>query len=310
MSVEMLERLQPFVGVGRTAPALLITTVAKPWNKPRKNKSSMEKLLSVALVTFSVSITAVHATINFYDNFNTYVNGNLAGLTANAVGQGTWAETGAAAATPVQVVNGAVVLGTSGQDVYAPLTTPISITAGSTFYIGATVTLTAAQATGDYFLHFTPTVGDSAVFAERLFAKSSPGGFVFGYDGSSGGTVNYSPTVLSFNTPYRLVLAYTGVAGPINDTFALYVNSTDTSVELNNTPLFTSGYVGTGAESATVAGINLRQGTAANAPSVIVDDLSVGTTFGEIASVPEPSIVALVGGFSLLGLFMSARRQS
>ena len=122
--------------------------------------------------------------------------------------------------------------------------------------------------------------------------------------------MNYSGTVLSFNTPYRLVLAYTGVAGTINDTFGLYVNPTDTSVELNNTPFFSSVYVGTGAESVTVAGINLRQGSAANAPSVIIDDLSVGTTFGEIAPVPEPSIGSLLGGFGLLGLFMSARRQN
>jgi len=269
----------------------------------------MKKVFSLALATLVVSVMSVQATINFSDNFNTYTNGNLAGLAVNAVGQGTWAQTGASAATPVQVLNGTVVLGTSGQDVYAPLTTPISITAGSTFYVGATVTLTAAQATGDYFLHFTPTVGDTSALAERLYAKSAVGGFVFGYNGTSG-AANYSSSVLSLNTAYRLVLAYTGVAGATNDTFALYVNPTDTLVELNNTPFFTSGYVGTGAEATNVAGINLRQGTAANAPSVIFDDLSVGTTFGEIAAVPEPSIGALLGGFGLLGLFMSARRQN
>ena len=269
----------------------------------------MKKVFSLALVTLAASVMAVQPSINFSDNFNTYANGNLAGLAANAVGQGTWAQTGTSVATPVQVVNGTVVLGTSGQDVYAPLTTPISITTGSTFYIGATVTLTAAQATGDYFLHFTPIVGDTSALAERLYAKSAVGGFVFGYNGTSG-TANYSSSVLSLNTPYRIVMAYTGVAGSANDTFALYVNPTDTSVELNNTPFFTSGYVGSGAEATTVAGINLRQGSAANAPSVVLDNLSVGTTFGEIAPVPEPSVGAILGGFGLLGLVMSARRRS
>lgn len=269
----------------------------------------MNKASSLGLTVLTLSSLAAQATINFSDNFDSYLNGNLAGLAANVVGQGTWAQTGTSAATPVQVNNGTVVLGTSGQDVYAPLTTPISITAGSTFYIGVTVSLTAAQATGDYFLHFTPTVGDSGVFAERLFAKSTTGGFLFGYNGSSGGTVNYSSTVLSFNTPYRLILAYTGVAGTLNDTFALYVDPSDTSIEGNNTAYLTSGYVGTGAESTTVAGINLRQGTAANAPSVVVDNLSVGTTFGEIAAVPEPGVGAIFAGFGLLGLFISARRR-
>jgi len=242
-----------------------------------------------------MSAPTLRATVNFSDNFDSYANGNLAGTTQDAVGQGTWRQTSTSAATPVQVNNGTVVLGTSGQDVYSALNTPISITSGSTFYIGATLDLTAAQATGDYFLHFSNPAGTTTVFEERLFAKSSGAGFVFGYDGSSGGTVNYSSTVLNLNTSYRVVLAYTEVSGAVNDTFALYVNPTDTSVEGNNTPYMTSGYVGTGAESATVAAINLRQGAAANAPSVIVDDLSVGTTFAEIAPVPEPGTMALLG---------------
>jgi len=250
-------------------------------------KNSIKRLLSVFLpsVILAASPLGSQATVVFYDDFNSYNNVNL-------VGQGTWAQTSTSAATPVQVNNGTVVLGTSGQDVYAPLTSPISITDGSTFYIGATVDLTAAQATGDYFLHWTPIVGSSTIFPERLFVKSSGAGFVFGYDGSSGGTVNYSSTVLSLNTSYRIVLAYTGVNGALNDTFALYVNPTDTSVEGNNTAYLTSGYVGTGAESTTVAGINLRQGTAGSAPSVILDNLTVATLFSDAASaapVPEPT---------------------
>ena len=277
-------------------------------------KNSIKRLLSVFLpsVILAASPLGSQATVVFYDDFNSYVNGNLAGLTANAVGQGTWAQTGGSAVTPVQVNNGTVVLGTSGQDVYAPLTSPISITDGSTFYIGATVDLTAAQTTGDYFLHWTPTVGNSSIFPERLFVKSSGAGFVFGYDGSSGGTVNYSPTVLNFGTSYRVVLAYTGVNGTLNDTFALYVNPTDTSVEGNNTAYLTSGYVGTGAESTTVAGINLRQGSGSSAPSVILDNLTVATLFSDAAPaapVPEPSSVAIIvmGGFA--GLVALRRKR-
>lgn len=260
-------------------------------------KNSVKFLFSITLPSLFLTLYPVSSvgSVGFYDNFDSYTIGNL-------VGQGTWAQTGTTATSPVQVNNGAVVLGTSGQDVYAPLTTPISITDGSTFYIGATVDITAAQSGGDYFLHFTPTVGNSSIFNERLFAKASGSGFVFGYDGSSGGTVNYSSTVLDLNTSYRIVLAYTGVSGTLNDTFALYVNPADTSVEGNNTPYMTSGYVGTGAESSTVAAINLRQGTASSAPSVILDNLTVATLFSDAAPVPEPSSVAFLamGGFACL----------
>ncbi|MGA2240871.1 MAG: PEP-CTERM sorting domain-containing protein [Verrucomicrobiota bacterium] len=268
----------------------------------------MKRIVVFLAVALFFSSPRAFATISFSDNFNSYVNGNLAGLSQDALGQGTWRQTGTVATSPIQVNNGTVVLFT-GQDAYAPLTSTISITSGSTFYIGATVDLTAAQATGDYFLHWTPTVGNSTIFPERLFAKSSGAGFVFGYDGASGGTVNYSSTMLSFNTSYRIVLAYTGVNGALNDTFALYVNPTDTSVEGNNTAYLTSGYVGTGAESTTVAGINLRQGGASSAPSVILDNLTVATLFSDAAPVPEPSALALglVGG--LAGLVALRRKR-
>jgi len=269
----------------------------------------MKKTSMITLATLVGSSFAVQAALNFSDNFDSYSNGNIAGLGANAIGQGPWAQTGSSVVNPVQVLNGTVVLGTTGQDVYAALSTPISLTVGTTFYIGATVTLTAAQATGDYFMHFTPIVGDTSALAERLYAKSAVGGFVFGYNGTSG-AANYSSSVLILNTSYRLVLAYTSVAGTANDTFALYVNPTDTAVELNNTPFFTSGYVGSGAEATNVAGINFRQGTASSAASVIIDNLSVGTIYSELAPVPEPSVGAILGGFGLLGLLMAARRRS
>jgi hypothetical protein len=268
----------------------------------------MKKIVLFLAAGLLCSTSSVFASISFSDNFDSYINGNLAGLTTNALGQGTWRQTGGSSANPVQVNNGTVVLGTSGQDVYAPLTSPISITDGSTFYIGATVDITAAQSSGDYFLHWTPSVGNTTIFPERLFVKASAGGFVFGYDGSSGGTVNYSSTVLSLGTSYRIVLAYTGVAGTLNDTFALYVNPTDSSVEGNNSAYLTSGYVGSGAEATTVAAINLRQGTGSSAPSVILDNLVVATLFSEAAPVPEPSTL-LLGGLGLAGLLVVRRKN-
>jgi hypothetical protein len=263
------------------------------------------KKLEVSMIAgllLACSALESQATVDFYDNFS-YPDGNL----TNGV---NWFQT-AAAANPVQVSGGAVVLGTSGQDVYSPLTTPLNFTDGQTFYIGATVDITAAQATGDYFLHWSNPVGTTSIFQERLYAKSVIGGFVFGYDGSSG-TPLYSASVLSLNTTYRIVLAYTAVVGATNDTLSLYVNPTDLSVQANNTPYYTSGYVSTSNETNIVAAINLRQGTAANAPSVILDNLTVGTLFSDAAPVapaPEPSTVALaaMGGAACLVAFRRKR---
>jgi trimeric autotransporter adhesin len=245
---------------------------------------------------------------NFVDDFNSYANGNLAGTTADGLGQGTWRETGATATNPVQVNNGAVALGTSGQDIYSPLTSPITLTDGSSFYIGLTIDVSAAQATGDYFLHWTPTVGNTSIFQERLFVKSSGAGFVLGYATTSGGTTAYGSSVLNFGSSYQLVLAYNDVSGALNDTFSLYVNPTDLTTEANNTAYLNSGYVGTGSEQTTVAGINFRQGTAANAPTLTADNLVVGTTFADVTTVPEPSAVALGILGALAGLVAWKRR--
>jgi PEP-CTERM motif-containing protein len=270
----------------------------------------MKKLILFTASTVALSHSAL-ASVAFSDDFNSYANGNLAGTTTDATGQGTWKETGATATNPIQVNNGAVSIGTSGQDIYSALTTPITMTDGSSFYIGVTVNVSAAQATGDYFLHWSTPAGTTSTFQERLFAKSSGAGFVFGYATTAGGTTAYGSSVLNFGTSYQLVLAYNDVTGTLNDTFSLYLNPTDTTTEANNTAYLTSGYVGTGAEQTTVSAINFRQGTAANAPTLTADNLVVGTTFSDAAvfPVPEPSAVALsiLGG--LAGFVVWKRRK-
>src|ERR1035437_400472 len=98
----------------------------------------MKKLLYCSCGLLLATLT-VRATPVFSDDFNSYSAGNLAGLTQNAVGQGTWAQTSTSAPTPVQVASGKAVLGTSGQDVYSPLPGgPITLADGDNFYIGLT----------------------------------------------------------------------------------------------------------------------------------------------------------------------------
>ena len=253
------------------------------------------------LVGVSLNVCAVPV---FWDDFNSYSAGNL-------VGQGTWAQTGSSTATPIQVTAGKASIGTSGQDAYSPLPGgPISIADGTSFYLGLTLNVSAAQSTGDYFLHYTPTVGDSSLFLDRLFVKSSGSGYVLGWLATGGGTASYGSTVLNLNQDYRLVLAYHAVAGTLNDTSAIYVNPfTDPTVELNNTAYASFTWNSTNPENPTVAAINLRQGTAANAPTLTVDDLNASGVFGDVTTftVPEPGSLAILGGFGLLTYLLRRR---
>jgi hypothetical protein len=159
--------------------------------------------------------------------------------------------------------------------------------------------VSAAQATGEYFLHYTATVGATSGFYDKLFARSSGGGFQLGIQDSNG-TTNWGSTVLSLNTTYRVVSEEDFVTGALNDTFAVYVNPTDVNVAGNNTPYLTATWNGAVAEATSYAEISLRQGVASQAATLTLDNVVVSTSFSDVAAVPEPSAMALVilGGFA------------
>jgi len=262
----------------------------------------MKKLLCISFGLL-VATMGVRAAALFADNFNGYANGDLAG-------QGPWVQNGASALTPAQVLNGRVTLGSSGQDLNAPLSSPFSLVDGTSFFIGATINLSAANATGDYFLHWSPAAS-STIFISRVEARSSGTGFQLGYVETSGtgASLTWGTQVLNFGQDYRMVLAYNVVAGAVDDTANLYVDPTDNLVEGNNTAYLSDTWNSVTAETTTMGAINLRQGTLANAPTLSIDNLGVATTFAEVAAVPEPSSVSLLGGFGLLAWQMIRRRK-
>lgn len=267
-----------------------------------------------------VATVGVRATPVFSDNFNGYTTGNLAGLTQDALGQGGWRQDNTSAATPIQVTsvlgNNVAALGTSGQDIYAGLPGgPITLADNQSFYIGLNLNVSAAQATGDYFLHFSNPLGTTSFFTDRVFVKSSGAGYVLGWVETSGGAVTaYGSTVLSFGTDYRVVVAYHDVPGALNDSGAVYVNPfTDPNVELNNTAYVTKAWTSTTAENETIAAVDFRQGSGSAAPTLTVDNLNASTTFSEVSTytalVPEPTCLSLLGGLGLLALFINRRRN-
>ena len=258
----------------------------------------MKKIVVVLAVALLFSSPRTFATIVFSDDFNAYVNGNLAGTSQDALGQGTWRQTSTANATPIQVVNGAIALGSSGQDVYSPLTTPTVLSDGQSIYFSLAINVTAAQTGGDYFLHFTPNTGNSSLFYSRLFIKSVTGGFELGWLGTSGGTVlpTYGTSVLSLNSTYQVVMAYNfSATSPTNSTGAVYVNPTDPNIG-NNTAYLTANWFTTATpDTNSIAAVNLRQGSASNAATLTVDNMVVATAFSDVVAVPEPSTFFLAG---------------
>ena len=92
-------------------------------------------VLGFLIVAFSVSTSkaANYLTVDFSTG---YTDGNLAGLTANAVGQNGWAQTSTSATTPIQYSStlGGAVINTSGQDIWKALTSAAPNTAGTSLF--------------------------------------------------------------------------------------------------------------------------------------------------------------------------------
>ena len=263
-----------------------------------KNLNTMTLLAAGTCAMIAAS--AANAAVYYSTNFGTgYTNGNLAGLTNDAAGQNGWKQTSTVATNPIQITNGAAIIGTTGQDVYHAFSTAATAAAGTTLYYSASMKVTAAQSTGDFFFHLSDPVGATSNFYGRVFAKSSGIGFVLGVSPNTA-TAVYGSSVLSFNQSYQVVVAWDFVTGPSNDTFSLFVNPNSTDRATLSAYVVSAAFA-SGEPAAQVSAINFRQGNTSVAPSVRVSTLAAGSTLADVGVVPAPGALALLGVAGLVG---------
>lgn len=234
----------------------------------------------------------VHATVLLSDSFDSYTTGEL-------VPQGGWEANAGLLTSPVLVVEGIAagdkeisLTQTSGsrQDVTRPLGQAMA--AGDKWYAGYTVTVGGAVSAADYFACFHQLVGSTNYFPTKVGVATSEGSdFTFYIHQGSGSTstdanfTQYWPTGLSFGTSYRLVVSYDYSEGV---------------GELWIDPVLAQGPDGNAKIQVTNKGGSalieadryvFRQGSNA-AGTQLVDDVLVGTTWGEV--VPEPATFTLL----------------
>jgi len=178
-------------------------------------------------------------------------------------------------------VGNACAITNTGQDRYKEFNT--TITSGDV-YLWAMINVSAANATGDYFLAMSPTTQTN--MTSRLYAKSSGSGYVLGLNKSNETPVTYGSTVFDFNTTYVIVSKYSFQAGTGDDILSLYVLPSGTlPIDEPATPEMGPYTNSSKGDAVELKSVTLRQGTAANAPTLTIDGIRV-TTAWDISDLP------------------------
>jgi hypothetical protein len=241
---------------------------------------------SIAAIVVSIALLATApawGTVLVSDTF-TYPDGNLVGQTP-PIGA-TWAAHSGAGAKAVQVASGHITLQQStgsGEDVNVGAAGGAALGAGGTWYAAFDLTVPAGAGTSDVvFAHF---LQGSTNFTSRVWltAPSSSGYALALSNGSSITAAGVAKTGdLAFDTTYRVVTSYDydGMSGSI---WIDPVTEASPSFAATDTVAFQDA----------VTAYAFRQATPATGSSTqIIDNLMVGTTFGDV--VPEPATLTLL----------------
>ncbi|MBP1677690.1 MAG: hypothetical protein H6Q20_2249 [Bacteroidetes bacterium] len=200
---------------------------------------------------------------------------------------------------PGSGVGAEVSLTTTGEDLNKSFD---AITSGF-IYVSCLVNFSAVQATGDYFLHIGDAPTGSSFFG-RVLAKLVDDKVTLGIQNTSGGSAaapTYSSTTYDLNTTYLLVIKVNAATG---ESF-LIVNPTMNSTEPSTD--WISNLTGTTAvPTAGFKTVNLRQGSASNAPTLKLDGLKVSKSWAALFTTTNTtnpsanSIFAYVSGKDLV----------
>jgi hypothetical protein len=178
-------------------------------------------------------------------------------------------------------VGNAVPMANNGQDACKDLKNSQTYTSGSV-YASLMVNVSAAQAAGDYFFGLLPS-GSTTLFSARTFIKLSSTGYykVAISRGSIGAaeTISYSNDSFALNTTYLFVAKYTfNTVSAVDDSVRLYVLSSGIPAT-EPTMATCSALGGTTPDLANVARVALRQGSASNAATLVVDGIRVSNSW-------------------------------
>ncbi len=185
---------------------------------------------------------------------------------------------------PSSGVGNAVTLTTSGEDdnrTFAAQTTGAVYTA---FMVNASEA--AVDAFGGYFFHIGPSAIGTTFRGRVWIKKDASNNIAFGISKASTSEVVFTPFSYALNTTYLIVVKYTIIDGATNDTVDLFVSTTTPASE----PAPTISATDTIQTDIIPGSVALRQGTTTTSPTVKVDGIRVGKSWGSITRPADATV--------------------
>lgn len=241
----------------------------------------MRKTIAVILAISLFLIISANAQLLFQENFSYTAGTNL---TANG-----WTAHSASGTNPIKVhtvgltfpsyassgIGLSARVDSTGEDVHRTFTAQTD----GTIYTAFMLRVEKAKQPGDYFFHLSTSPLSSAEYFARIHIKSdASNNLAFGI-GKRHTDTTFTGFNYALNTTYLLVIKYAIISGDNNDQLSMFVFNTSAPATEPSTPTVGPISPAGSADPANIGSVALRQGQAANAPTVIIDGIRVGTNW-------------------------------
>jgi hypothetical protein len=152
-------------------------------------------------------------------------------------------------------------------------------------YISFMIRIDSAKTAGDYFFALLPSTSTTN-YASRLYVKDSNNAVKFGLIKSTttGGALFYTAGTYQYGVTYLIVVKYIFNTGSnTDDEMFLHVLASPSLPSTEPTPVV-GPVTGTQSDMPNFGRVALRQGTASNAPVLILDGIKVTKTWQSVVS--------------------------
>lgn len=247
-------------------------------------------VIKKAVFVFIVLVAVSFGQPLFEENFNYTANSNLTSF--------GWTAHSGAGTNPIKVVapgltyagyagsgiGNAAKIDTAGEDINKTFTT----TNSGSVYTAFMLSVQKATTLGDYCFHLSTSPLNSYEYGSRFHIKSNTAGNIGFGVGKKHLDTAFTSITYAFNTTYLIVLKYEFVAGgDSNDRLSMFVFSSGVPATEPSTPTV-GPTTPPGADFPHIGSAVLRQGTAANAPRLMIDGIRVATSWsGAVAGLQE-----------------------